>query len=110
MPQIHMLFILNDLYKVKTADQIEQLISAEMPSVSWPAHDLVVKHMVHSTSGSGNKNEPFMVDGQCSKHYPKSLKMGTEFDDTMSIPFYWRRHESHTSFIKSIRNHWNQWV
>ncbi|XP_019242637.1 PREDICTED: uncharacterized protein LOC109222777, partial [Nicotiana attenuata] len=49
LPHIHLLIILEQGYKITSADQYDKFISAELPHEEEYAllHDLVVKHMMH---------------------------------------------------------------
>ncbi|XP_065840179.1 uncharacterized protein [Oscarella lobularis] len=55
-------------------DQIDSIISAELPDPNEdPAlFGTITKHMIHGPCGQLNPRSPFMKDGQCTKHYPRT--------------------------------------
>jgi hypothetical protein len=52
---------------------VDSLISAEIPDTEKDPelHDLVMKLMIHGPCGEQNPDVPCMVDGKCSKNFPK---------------------------------------
>uniref|UniRef100_A0A1S4C5F7 Helitron helicase-like domain-containing protein n=1 Tax=Nicotiana tabacum TaxID=4097 RepID=A0A1S4C5F7_TOBAC len=62
LPHIHLLIILEQGYKITSADQYDKFISTKLPDEEeCPLlHDLVVKHMMH---------------GPCGKHHPTNSCM-----------------------------------
>ncbi|KAG5521132.1 hypothetical protein RHGRI_033626 [Rhododendron griersonianum] len=56
LPHVHMLIILKKAYKLNTAEQINALISAEIPNKNHQPHlyAMVVKHMLHGPCGELN--------------------------------------------------------
>ncbi|XP_067214184.1 uncharacterized protein [Linepithema humile] len=66
---------------------VDKYISAEIPDPSDNRilHDIVMKHMIHGPCGDW-----CLVDGKCSKHYPKSYFEETKMDED-AYPYYCRR-------------------
>ncbi|XP_076946232.1 uncharacterized protein LOC143617607 [Bidens hawaiensis] len=63
-------------------DHIDPLISAELPDkVEDPElYYLVKEFMIHGPCGIENMNCPCMVDGKCSKKFPKKFREFTSID------------------------------
>ena len=78
LPHIHLLIFLK--HHVKTAEEIDAVISAEIPDpVEQPIlYDLVTRLMIHGPCGDLNENAPCMVDKKCSKGFPKPFQEHTE--------------------------------
>jgi hypothetical protein len=70
LPHAHILIWL--IEKV-TPDQIDAVISAEIPDVDIDPDlfAVVIKHMIHGPRGFLNNNSPCMSDGKCTKRYPR---------------------------------------
>ncbi|XP_067214183.1 uncharacterized protein [Linepithema humile] len=66
---------------------VDKYISAEIPDPSDNRilHDIVMKHMIHGPCGDW-----CLVDGKCSKHYPKSYFEETKMDED-AYPYYCRQ-------------------
>ncbi len=91
LPHTHVLIILCDEDSPKHADAYDHFVSAEIPSTGNPRlRALVLKHMVHGPCGILNARSPCMVDGKCSKKFPKQFKSATT-DDENAYPEYRRR-------------------
>ncbi|EFN73727.1 hypothetical protein EAG_09472, partial [Camponotus floridanus] len=67
LPHVHMLITLKYNYKI-TPQIIDKYISTEIsdPCENRILHDVVMKHMIY-----GPCSDWCLVDGCCSKHYPK---------------------------------------
>ena len=58
-------------FKITTPEIIDKYISADIPDPrenNSNLHDIVMKHMIHGPCGDW-----CLVDGRCSKHYPKAF-------------------------------------
>lgn len=73
LPHMHMLIFLEQRYKLLTPADIDTAICARWPDPE--AHPLLFETvqtcMVHGLCGALNPNAPCMVDGICTKRYPK---------------------------------------
>jgi hypothetical protein len=88
LPHAHILIWL--IRKI-TPDQIDSIISAEIPDeIADPKlFEVVKKNLIHGPCGVLNLNSPCMIDGKCSKRYPKALTSDTITGDN-GYPLYRR--------------------
>lgn len=104
LPHAHiLLWMVNKI----TPDQIDQIISAEIPD---PENDpelfeMVKANMVHGPCGADKPTAVCMVDGKCSKRYPRPFIAETQ-SGLDSYPQYRRRSPTNDgrSFEITIRN------
>lgn len=89
LPHAHILIWLID--KIRP-DEIDAIISAEIPDPSNDPelYEIVKKNMIHGPCGNLNKNSPCMIEGKCSKRYPRPLLADTITGDD-GYPQYRRR-------------------
>ncbi|KAK4515822.1 uncharacterized protein ATC70_010779 [Mucor velutinosus] len=93
LPHCHMLFILQDQDKPMTTEQIDRIVSAEMPDpASNPlAYETVSNSMIHGPCGLLDPNAPCMVNGKCSKNYPYPFMDETTISPEESSKIRYRR-------------------
>ena len=77
LPHAHVLIKLAGADDIVTVDQVDQLISAEIPDPN--THPLLYE-TVSNTMLHGPCNERCIVDGECSKHFPKDFQETTILD------------------------------
>ena len=79
LPHAHILLILKTEDKPKDNEDIDKFICAEISDIAINPrlHSIVTKHMVHGSCGVKNMNSLCMVDGKCSKKFPKPLQEET---------------------------------
>lgn len=89
LPHAHILVWLVD--KIRP-DEIDSIISAEIPdeAVDPKLHAVVTKNMIHGPCGVFNNDSPCMIDGKCSKRYPRDLIADT-ITGNDGYPLYRRR-------------------
>ncbi|XP_026476423.1 uncharacterized protein LOC113382080 [Ctenocephalides felis] len=60
-------------------EDIDSVISAEIPNknVDPNLHAIITKHMIHGPCGVFNDSSTCMIDGKCSKRYPRNLTAET---------------------------------
>lgn len=92
LPHAHIVLFLHPDDKLSMADDIDRIISAELPDPSTdPELFAVVRdRMMHGPCGAANRNSPCMEAGKCNKHFPKRYVSATHFD-TEGFPYYRRR-------------------
>ncbi|GBP22166.1 hypothetical protein EVAR_10676_1 [Eumeta japonica] len=89
LPHAHILVWLVD--KIRP-DEIDSIISVEIldETVDPKLHAVVTKYMIHGPCGVFNYNSPCMVDGKCSKRYPRDLIAET-ITENDGYPLYRQR-------------------
>ena len=110
LPHAHILLILCSEDKPNDGEQVDRMISAEIPdSATQPRlHEIVTKHMIHGPCGKYNMNSPCMFDGSCSKKFPKPFCEETIIN-VDGYPKYRRRNNGVTAIVNS-REIDNSWV
>lgn len=104
LPHIHLILILKEGHKIKTADQYDKFISAELPNKSkyMFLHELVVKHMMHDLCGQHRPTNSCMQDGQCKYHYPLSfINKAMQANDR--YPIYKRRYDGRFETVRGMK-------
>ena len=114
LPHAHILTILRNEDKLVDPQRIDLLINAEIPDpVTEPQlHAIVTRNMIHGPCGDINRNSPCMVDGRCSKGYPKPFSPETIMDEHGTM-IYRRRDDGRTVtvVVDGVRRTLtNQWV
>jgi len=79
LPHMHSLIFLHPDDKIHDENQVDNIVSAQLPD---PNQDpllfaTVTNCMLHGPCGADKPNAPCMVDGKCSKHYPKQFNENT---------------------------------
>jgi hypothetical protein len=89
LPHAHILVVLADDDKIRSNDDVDAVISAEIPE-NAELRKLVLKHMLHNRCDM-NDSAPCLQDGKCSKHFPKCFQVCTEMHGASAYPQYRRR-------------------
>ncbi|UYV73007.1 hypothetical protein LAZ67_10001499 [Cordylochernes scorpioides] len=109
LPHAHILIILTPEDKPNTVERIDQFISAEIPDQETRPrlYEIVTRHMVHGPCGEHNLNSPCMVDGHCSKEFPKQFQEET-LVNVSGYPRYKRRNNGVEAIVngKYIDKSW----
>nr|ABD65060.1 hypothetical protein 27.t00039 [Brassica oleracea] len=92
MPHAHILVFMEKGSKFPTADDIDKIISAEIPdkTVDPDLYVIVGDCMMHGPCGAAKKDNVCMVNGKFSKMFPKPLNIRTSIDAN-GFPAYMRR-------------------
>jgi hypothetical protein len=110
LPHIHLLIFLKEPYKLLTPEAIDSCIWARWPDPDTQPllFETVKQCMVHGPCGALNPNAPCMVDGKCSKGYPKNFQEFTNMDRN-GYPLYSRPNDGRKY---KVGNHWldNRWI
>ncbi|XP_031095203.1 uncharacterized protein LOC115999494 [Ipomoea triloba] len=73
LPHAHILVFLKNKADMTSPTYMDSVIKAEVPDkiVDMEYYNAVEKFMVHGPCGIARRNYPCMVNGKCSKHFPK---------------------------------------
>ncbi|CAF4137925.1 unnamed protein product [Rotaria sp. Silwood2] len=97
----HCLFTLSNEDKIKTADNVDNIISAELPDryVQSELYSVILRQNIHGPCGRLNPKSICMVEGSCSKNFPKAFCNETDVS-TDGYPIYRRRNNSNETHFK----------
>jgi hypothetical protein len=92
LPHVHILLILNETSKLRTTEDYDSMVSAEIPNlIHHPeVYGTVTSPMVHGPCGLDFLNALCMEQGKCKKRYPHSFSKETHCD-VNRYPKYQRR-------------------
>lgn len=110
LPHAHILIILHPSDKPKSVEDIDSIVSAEIPDPTIQPHlySVITKCMVHGPCGQIKPNAQCMKEGKCSKRYPRAFSSSTVIDEN-SYPVY-RRRDNGRTFLKDGFEYDNRWV
>ncbi|CAF1646682.1 unnamed protein product, partial [Rotaria magnacalcarata] len=103
LPHAHCLFTLSNEDEIKTADDVDNIISAELPdrNVQSELYNIIITQNIHGPCGRLNPKSICMVEGSCSKNFPKAFCNETDVS-TDGYPIYRRRNNSNeTHFTRN---------
>ncbi|GKE11644.1 ATP-dependent DNA helicase PIF1, partial [Tanacetum coccineum] len=91
LPQAHILLWLEEQWKCKTPSKIDDIILAELPSLTDDpeGYKVVTDYMLHGPCGKDARYAACTIDGKCSKHFLKAFLPET-FLDEEGYPHYRR--------------------
>lgn len=97
LPHMHLLIFLEQQYKIHDAAAVDSMISAQIPDPDLHPllYETVTTCMMHGLCGPEYADAPCMVDGKCSKHYPKEFNSETRFGED-GYPEYARPNNGRT--------------
>jgi len=84
LPHMHLLIFLDQQDKIRNPKDVDDIVSAQIPdpAVHPLLYETVTKHMAHGPCGPGKPSAVCMVNGVCSKHYPRDFQPDTVFGDS----------------------------
>ena len=109
LPHAHMVLFLTDTDKPRTAQDVDCLVSAEIPDpqVQPEFHETVKRHMMHGPCGDLDPHCVCMENGECKQNFPKPLQQQTEFN-VNGYPLYRRRGQHRAQLRRHTVN--DSWV
>ncbi|KAJ1288125.1 hypothetical protein BS78_02G065900 [Paspalum vaginatum] len=104
LPHAHILVFLDPDDRDASPSNIDRIISAEIPDINEDpeGYTAVENFMMHGPCGEANHKSPCMIDGKCSKHFPKLFSQETTIDEE-GYPVYRRRDDSRTVEKDGVR-------
>ena len=104
-----MVLFLADADKPRTAQDVDQLVSAEIPVLQAQPefHETVKRHMMHGPCGELDPHCVCMENGECKKNFLKPLQQQTEFN-VNGYPLYRRRGQHRAQLRRHTVN--DSWV
>ncbi|XP_071695626.1 uncharacterized protein [Rutidosis leptorrhynchoides] len=94
LPHAHICAFLKSAYKLRTSQDIDSIISAEIPdeTIDPDLYQLVADFMMHGPCGTQNPKSPCMNETTktCTKSFPKRFEEHTSVDEN-GYPIYRRR-------------------
>ena len=108
LPHAHIVVFLKPDAKLCTPEDIDSLMSSEFPVDNDELLQLIKKFMVHTPCGNQNPSAPCMVNGSCSKSFPKAFRAET----TVTEDSYARTRRRDTGQVLEVQGRQvnNQWV
>ena len=99
LPHTHILVWLASDFKFKTSDDIDSVVSAEIPdkNIDPLCHEIVSKFMIHGPCGVARPSAQCMSKDVCAKSFPKKFRSLTTLDENGFV--YYRRRHFHDNFI-----------
>ncbi|XP_071723347.1 uncharacterized protein [Rutidosis leptorrhynchoides] len=87
LPHVHMVIWLGKDFETKLPQIADDIIMTEIldPKIDPSGYLAVCKNMIHGPCGPGHSFSPCMVDGKCSKSFPKAYCSATTKDQNGSI-------------------------
>ncbi|XP_074323776.1 uncharacterized protein LOC141660687 [Apium graveolens] len=103
LPHAHILIWLHPDDRPKTTEQIDKMVSAEIPDpeIDPVGYNVVSNYMIHGPCGSDYTKSPCMVKGNYIKHFPNRYNSHTFFDEC-GFPIYKRTRTGITINKKGI--------
>jgi len=81
LPHAHIIVFLKPHAKLRNPEQVDSLMSSELPMDDPQLLELIKQYMIHGPCGAQNKDSACMVGGVCSKGFPKSFNEHTSITD-----------------------------
>jgi hypothetical protein len=108
LPHAHIIVFLKAEAKLRSPENIDSLMSSEFPEDNPELLELIKKFMVHGPCGDQNRNAPCMVNGKCSKGFPKQFREETSItEDSYACT---RRRDNGRTVEVGRRQADNRWV
>lgn len=104
LPHAHIVLWLAEADKPVSSEEIDSVVSAEIPDKETDpiGYDAVAQFMMHGPCGEANPKCPCMVNGKCTKLYPKPYSNSTTMDEN-GYALYRRRNTGRTVECNKIQ-------
>ncbi|GJV54521.1 hypothetical protein Tco_1450262 [Tanacetum coccineum] len=88
-PHCHTLLWVDSKSKIKSAEDVDQYISAELldPRIDPDGYNIVSEMMMHGPCGAANMKASCMKGDKCGKSFPKKFNSKTFFDDNGHVHY-----------------------
>src|SRR5271170_3222709 len=88
----HIMLILNEEDKIRDVEFLDTIICAEIPdrNIDPDLYNVVTSNMLHGPCGVTHPKSPCMMNGKCSKRFPKQFSEETMAHED-GYPIYRRR-------------------
>ena len=107
LPHAHIIVFLKPHAKLCSPEDIDSLMSSEFPEDNPELLDLIKKFMVHRPCSNQNPNSPCMVNGECSKSFPKPfIEKTTVTEDSYAHTRHCNTQQTVDVRGKQVNNHW----
>ena len=102
LPHAHILIFLASEDKIRDNEVIDDIIRAQFPDQATEPelYAIVSNTMVHGPCGKNFLNSPCMIDGKCSKDFPRAFRDDTNAN-LESFPLY-RRRDNGAGIVKEV--------
>ncbi|KAK9073669.1 hypothetical protein SSX86_006263 [Deinandra increscens subsp. villosa] len=89
LPYCHTLLWVTQLHRIRTPQQLDEFICAEVPDESEEPvlYKMISESMIHGPCGLARTNSPYMSNGNCSKNYPRAYEPETRFDSNDKVHY-----------------------
>ncbi|KAI3939966.1 hypothetical protein MKW98_029742 [Papaver atlanticum] len=110
LPHAHILIILNERDKLRSPDDYDRIVRAEIPdpNVEPELYASVLKHMIHMPCAL-SADSICKKDGKCKKRFPKPFAPET-LEGQNSYPVYRRRNDGREVTLSNGKVVNNSWV
>jgi hypothetical protein len=81
LPHAHIIVFLKPHAKLRTPEQVDSLMSSELPTDNPELLELIQKFMIHGPCGAQNNKSPCMENGACTKGFPKPFNEHTSITE-----------------------------
>jgi Helitron helicase-like domain at N-terminus len=108
LPHAHIVIFLKPHAKLCTLQHIDSLMSSKFPDNNPELLELIQKFMVHGPCRNQNPNAPCIVNGNCSKGFPKPFREETTATED-SYACTWRSNTNRSYVVKGKEVN-SQWV
>nr|CDJ90379.1 uncharacterized protein LOC100903664 [Haemonchus contortus] len=97
LPHCHILITLAEQDKPRSVSDIDSIVQAVIPDQRTEPrlYNIVTSCMMHRPCGQDNPHSPCMIDGECSKRFPKQFRDETN-SDLDGYPEYRRPNDGRT--------------